>query len=192
MSSKTILILTRCKQQRILEIRVQTIRVSLTTYRPFTQSLLLLCARMLLLCARMGWLTILSHETPELVALWSLRDKHLVNTRLSLICYFSPGYDICCIHLYLLYTYIIRKKLQTTLKDASPTFLPWVWRAGESMRILFKFIFTLIKATTSPHHQLDQGDQVNCPTRWSLLLLIGYWCRSYIFHNQEKYSTAMC
>ena len=38
---------------------------------------------------------------------------------------------------------------------------------------------------------------VNCPTRWSLLMLIGYWCRSYIiiyFTTQitEKYSTAMC
>ena len=35
---------------------------------------------------------------------------------------------------------------------------------------------------------------VNCPTRWSLLLLIGYWCRSSIFHNPDnrKYSTAMC
>ena len=42
---------------------------------------------------------------------------------------------------------IIRQDLQTTLKDASPTFLPWVWRAGESMRTLFKFTFTFIKAT---------------------------------------------
>ena len=36
---------------------------------------------------------------------------------------------------------------------------------------------------------------VNCPTRWSLLLLIGYWCRSSIYFTtqiREKYSTAMC
>ena len=35
------------------------------------------------------------------------------------------------------------------------------------------------------------GHIVNCPTRWSLLLLIGYWCRSTT-QITEKYSTAMC
>ena len=39
----------------------------------------------------------------------------------------------------------------------------------------------------------DEEEVVNCPTRWSLLLLIGYWCLGY-FTTQitEKYSTAMC
>ena len=100
-------------------------------------------------------------------------------SKLFSICYFHPiiHLAVCLSKIIILLTSVIYLTLLLSVLVLDPILL-WIFWVVCAISVVPVIHIGLTTYRVCAY-------LVNCATRWSLLLLIGYWCWSSIFHNPD-------